>query len=110
MTADEVRARLDAQSEGRWTATSDGSEWLLRRTRMEEDVSFELHDGQLMAIRAHTIATPSLAGPTYEVTPGSVLHREIDGDRILWTLVSRACPTHREEAEALVRAAAAASP
>ena len=104
MSSDEVRARLDERGEGTWSASAASGDWVLEHSRAGERSTFELHDGQLMAIRVDAIATPELAGAPFEVTEGTVLRREASGDRIVWTLLSRSCPTHQAEAEALVLA------
>lgn len=104
MTADDVRARVDERGEGTWSASPSSGDWVLEHTRGDEHARFELHDGQLMAIRVEAIATAELEGEPLEVTESTVLRREVEGDRIVWTLLSRTCPTHRAEAEALVLA------
>jgi hypothetical protein len=107
MTADEVRARVDARGEGAWSASAASGDWVLEHVRGGDRARFELHDGQLMAIRIDAIASPELDGAPLDVTPSTVLRRQRSGDRIAWTLLSRACPTHSAEAEALVNAGVA---
>ena len=87
---------------GTWTASSDSGEWVLEHARENEHARFELHDGQLMAIRVDAPISAALAGTPLEVTAGTVLTRREHDGRIAWTLLSRSCPTHRAEAEALV--------
>jgi hypothetical protein len=108
MTADEVRARVDETGPGTWSASAASGDWVLEHTADDAHARFELHDGQVMAIRVDAPDSSSLDGPSLEVTDGSVLRREHAGSRIVWTLLSRACPTHRDEAEALVEAGSAA--
>lgn len=105
MTADEVRARVDERGDGTWSASSSSGDWVLEHTAGEEHARFELHDGQLMAIRLESSARADLLGPALEVTDSTVLRREVEGGQIAVTLLSRSCPTHRAEAEALVRSA-----
>ena len=105
MTADELRARVDAQRPGTWTSSVIAGDWILDRREGDVEARFELHEGQLVAVR---VEGPRSAGlvetPPYEVTPGSVAVRTVDHDHVRITLLSRACPTHHDEAEALVRA------
>lgn len=102
MTADEIRARIDEAHDGTWSASADSGEWVLEHTQGDTHARFELHDGQLMAIRVDAPLTAALAGAPLEVTEGTVLTRREHDGRIAWTLLSRSCPTHRAEAEALV--------
>jgi hypothetical protein len=109
MTADELRAHVDAQRPGAWTSSVIGGDWVLDRSLGDVDARFELHEGQLVAVRAEGPRSAGLAeSPSFEVTQGSVAVRTVDHDRVRITLLSRACPTHRDEAEALVRSHGAA--
>jgi hypothetical protein len=105
MTADDVRARIDARGPGQWTTSLVGGDWVLEHRGSDETGRFEIHEGQLVAIRIDGAPSSDLpTEPRFEVTPGSVLVRRDEGGRVRITLLSRACPTHHDEAEALVRA------
>ena len=105
MTPDELRARVDARDVGVWTSSLVGGDWVLDRRAIGSEGRFEFHEGQLVAVRAEGPRSADLpTTPPFEVTPGSVLVRAVDHDRVQITLLSRGCPTHHEEAEALVRA------
>jgi hypothetical protein len=110
MTADDVRSRVDETGPGEWTSRLDRGDWVLVHEAPNETSSFELHEGQLVAIRYEAPADADLgAGPEFEMTRGSVLTRHLEGGRVRITLLSRDCPTHHDEAEQLV-AAHATSP
>ena len=105
MSADEVRAHADSSGVGDWTSSVVAGDWVLERRRGDLTVRFELHEGQLVAVRAEGSGSSGLADrPELEVTPGSVLVRDVDRGRVRITLLSRVCPTHHVEAEALVQA------
>jgi hypothetical protein len=105
MTADDVRARIDAREPGEWSSSVVAGDWVLEHRVADEAARFEIHEGQLVAIRVEGPTSADLPSePRFEVTPGSILVREPDRTRVRITLLSRACPTHHEEAEALVRA------
>ena len=79
-------------------------DWVLEHRGPGQEARFEIHEGQLVAIRVEGPDGPDLpTEPRFEVTPGSVLVREAEGGRVRITLLSRACPTHHAEAERLVR-------
>lgn len=104
MTATEVRERVEERGPGAWSTHLESGDWVLERSTDRERASFELHDGQLVAVRIEgPIAVDLPATPPYELTDGSVLVRVARGDRVETTLLSRACPTHHDEAEELVR-------
>ena len=103
MTAEQVRARVDTRGPGTWTTRLRSGDWVLEHRTGDESDELELHDGQLVAVRVDAPARADLlSGPDRQVTPGSVLVRARAGDRVRLTLLSRACPTHHEEAERLV--------
>lgn len=105
MTADEVRRRIDERGPGTWTTAVVEGDWHLEHVGADGSERFEIHEGQLVAVRAEGVAGHDRpTTPPREVTPGSVLVRTSRGDRVQITLLSRACPTHRIEAEALVAA------
>ena len=105
MTADDVRRRVDEHGPGEWTSRLDRGDWVLEHDAPTETSSFELHEGQLVAIRYDAPADADLgAGPEFEMTRGSVLTRRIQSGRVRITLLSRDCPTHHDEAEQLVAA------
>lgn len=67
---------------------------------------FEFHGGALVAVRADVSASdPANAGDAFVVTSSAVLHRERKPEGAHLDLVARDCPTHRAEAEKLVREA-----
>lgn len=104
MTATDVRQRVEERGPGEWSTRLEGGDWVLERSTPHEHATFELHDGQLVAVRIEgPIAVDLPATPPYELTDGSVLVRTVRGDQVETTLLSRACPTHHEEAERLVR-------
>lgn len=100
MTPDDVRARFASTA---------------FRTELGEDVAliadgpltpevptarFEFHEGQLVAVRLRVASeAPAASGPDRELSPQIVLARthEADGSTSV-VLLSRTCPTHREEA------------
>lgn len=103
MTADEVRERVDERGPGEWTSSVVLGDWVLEHRAGEERARFEIHEGQLVAIRLDGPASADLpTEPRFVVTPGSVLVRDTDAGRVRITLLSRACPTHHDEAESLV--------
>lgn len=103
MTADEVRRRVDERGSGTWTSAVVDGDWHLEHVAADGSERFEIHEGQLVAVRAEgLVGRDRPASPAREVTPGSVLVRTVEGDRVRITLLSRACPTHRAEAERLV--------
>jgi hypothetical protein len=103
MTADEVRARVDEAGPSEWSSSVVGGDWVLESHRGPRQATFEIHEGQLVAIRVEGPTSSDLpTDPDYEETPGSVLVRRTEGDTTRITLLSRACPTHRDEAERLV--------
>lgn len=103
MTADEARGRLDARRAGEWTSEPTGTDWTFVHRGAEDTTELTLHEGQLVAIRVDAPASDDLrTGPDRQVTPGSVLVRTEAGGRVRITLLSRACPTHHDEAERLV--------
>lgn len=105
MTATEVRAIVEQRAEGTWTTRLENGDWILERATAGEHATFELHDARLVAIRAEArVASDFPASPPYEETADSVLVREVRGDQVEATLLSRSCPTHREEAARLVAA------
>lgn len=105
MTADEVRRRMDERGPGTWTTAVVDGDWHLEHVAADGTERFEIHEGQLVAVRAEGVAGRDRpTAPAREVTPGSVLVRTVEGDRVQITLLSRACPTHRIEAERLVTA------
>lgn len=105
MTADEVRARVDARGPGQWTSSVVEGDWVLEHRAGDENARFEIHEGQLVAIRVDASTVEDLATvPAFEVTPGSVLLRQTEGAHVRIVLLSRACPTHHDEAEAIVAA------
>lgn len=71
---------------------------------VEPGARFEFHDGQLVAVRVVLASEHGDAsGDRLVATPGTVLSRTPEADgRVLAVLLSRTCPTHREEAESLV--------
>ena len=108
MTAGDVRERFRGPA-GAWKATT-GEEMLLDYspdTGGAPKVRFEFHAGMLVAIRAKLdLHDPSAAASARrEVTPGAVLTREADRQSVSLVWLSRDCPTHKEEAERLVRGA-----
>lgn len=67
---------------------------------------FEFHGGILVAVRADvTPADADSRGAAFEVSKFSVLHRVREASGTHVNLVARDCPTHRAEAEELVREA-----
>lgn len=107
MTADEVRRRVDERGPGTWSSAVVDGDWHLEHVGPDGTERFEIHEGQLVAVRAEGVIGRDRPGaPPREVTPGSVLVRTVEGDRVRTTLLSRACPTHRAEAEGLVRGGA----
>jgi hypothetical protein len=105
MTADEVRERVDARGPGEWSSSVVLGDWVLEHRAGPEHARFEIHEGQLVAIRVEGPASSDLpTEPRFAVTPGSVLLREPEAGGVRITLLSRACPTHHEEAERLVAA------
>jgi len=103
MTADEIRRRVDETGPGEWSSRVTNGDWVLTHAAPTSDATFEIHEGQLVAVRVDASGAADLATtPRVEVTPGSILVRERDGDRVRITLLSRSCPTHHDEAERLV--------
>jgi len=110
MTADDVRQRVDEQGPSEWSSSIVDGDWVLESRRGPRRATFEIHEGQLVAIRIEGPASSDLPStPAYEETPGSVLVRRVDGDTTRITLLSRACPTHHDEAESFVNEHAHAS-
>lgn len=107
MTAGDVRERTDLPKAGTWKATQ-AEEMLLDYSPPSGDVPkvrFEFHSGMLVAIRA-TVASddPAATALPREVTPGAVIAREKSGSHFTTiTWLSRDCPTHKDEAERLVK-------
>lgn len=105
MSATEVRARVEERTEGTWTTRLESGDWVLERVMEGQHARFELHDARLVAIRIEApTAADFPASPSYEETEDGVLVRDAHGDRVEATLLSRSCPTHREEAARLVAA------
>lgn len=105
MSATEVRAQVEARASGTWSTRLENDDWILERTADHEHATFELHDARLVAVRIEAPAASDFpAEPAYEATEGSVLVRETQGDHVALTLLSRSCPTHRDEATRLVAA------
>jgi hypothetical protein len=78
MTADEIRQRIDAQGPGTWTTELVNGDWVLTHEDAGGVATFEIHEGQLVAIRLDARARMDLReGPEFEVTPGSVLVRTL---------------------------------
>jgi len=103
MTADDVRRRIDARGPGEWTSRLSDGDWVLEHRAPNATAEYELHEGQLVAIRIDASAASDLgATPNFQVTRGSVLVRDDEAGRVRITLLSRDCPTHRVEAERLV--------
>lgn len=107
MTPSDVRARIDLPKDGTWKVTS-GEEMILDYSPPTGDVPkvrFEFHSGMLVAIRADLASSDSAASSVpLEVTPGAVIARDKPGSHFTHvTWLSRDCPTHKEEAERLVK-------
>lgn len=70
---------------------------------IEPGARFEFHDGQLVAVRLLLASEhPDAPGDRLVATPGTVLSRTPEADgRVRAILLSRTCPTHRDEAERL---------
>ncbi len=107
MTAGDVRQRFQGPK-GTWKATP-GEEMLLDYSPDQgtvPTVRFEFHSGMLVAIRATLDPhDPSASLLPREVTAGAVIAREHDGPHVKLTWLSRDCPTHKDEADRLVKGA-----
>jgi hypothetical protein len=104
MTPGDVRQRFLAPP-GSWKATS-GEEMILDyspEAGTVPKVRFEFHSGMLVAIRATVAKQDPVASGSREITPGSVIVREPSGVEVALVWLSRDCPTHKDEAERLVR-------
>jgi hypothetical protein len=70
---------------------------------------FEFHGGALVAVRADvTPADPADRGDAFVISQSAVLHRVRKPDLAHIDLIARDCPTHRAEAERLVRSSSRA--
>lgn len=108
MTPGDVREKIDLPKDGAWKSTP-GEEMLLDYSPPSgavPKVRFEFHSGMLVAIRADLASSdPAASSPLpLEVTPGAVIARDKPGSHFTkLTWLSRDCPTHKEEAERLVK-------
>jgi hypothetical protein len=108
MTPDDVRARF-SPGRGAFRSEVSGTDTaLVWEGEAAEPARFEFHDGQLVAVRLVLAPGASDAsGPGLVTTPGTVLSRTERSDGAIdAVLLSRTCPTHREEAQRIVAEAA----
>jgi hypothetical protein len=100
-TPDDVRARFASES----FRTELGEDVaLVAESPLEAGVlpgaRFEFHDGQLVALRLRLADShPEFAGQALLRSAQTLLHREPEPDgTVSVVLLSRTCPTHRDEA------------
>lgn len=115
MAPRDVRDRFDGGGEGTWQSKVGGGagatddtvlEWIAtgEKTRATR-ARFEFHLGMLVAVRAH-LREP-IEAQRIDLTAKTVTLRAPDSGGTDVTILSRDCPTHHDEAEALaVRAGA----
>ena len=116
MTVGDVRQRFSPGQEGEWTSSTRNEDFVLEWAQTEaqtigdatsgiRQATFEFHEGLLVAIRAEVSpASPLAEGAGLEIHSVSVLHRSVHDDRVRVSLLSRTCPTHHEEVQALLEA------
>lgn len=101
MSPRDVRERF--VEPGNWqTQVGTGDDTILEfsaGTAKVEHARFEFHLGMLVAIRAH-VRGPS--SERVETTPKTVTHWVPTADGADVTVLARDCPTHKDEADALV--------
>lgn len=102
LALDEVRSQLGGEG---WTTQLDTWGDLVLARPGER---YDFHEGQLVRVEVTLEASDAdAAGADRVVTPLTVLSRERTSDgRVTVRMISRLCPTHREEAEALAASAA----
>jgi hypothetical protein len=109
MAPRDVRERFEPGGEGTWqtsvgaAADDTAIEWKAKDGSAKvKQARFEFHLGMLVAIRATTNEPPP-TGERISATPGSVTVRrpEPSGGTSL-SVLSRDCPTHKDEAAGLV--------
>ena len=107
MTPSDVRDRFDLGPQGTFQLTQ-GADPRLDWTpavapRPVASARFEFHSGMLVAIRAKVDPrSPAGQGPRISYTPTIVSARDPGADAVALTVLSRDCPTHKEEATRLV--------
>lgn len=109
MTPRDVRDRFEGGGTGTWQTKVGGGagasddtllEWSATGDRSRAThARFEFHLGMLVAVRAH-LREP-ISAPRIDLTPKTVTVRAPEGGGTEVTILSRDCPTHHDEAEAL---------
>lgn len=114
MTPRDVRDRFEQSGEGSWqTNLGQGDDTVLEwqsqgpRGRVS-DARFEFHLGMLVAVRAHTQDRITSERATVTTKTVFVERPAERGSEIV--LLARDCPTHHDEAEALVARSGRAHP
>ena len=106
MAARDVRERFQPGTDGSWqTALGIGDDTVLEWTAKDvmapvKNARFEFHNGMLVAIRAHL--TAAATKESVSSTPKTVTMRGPGEGGTSVTVLARDCPTHRDEADALV--------
>lgn len=110
MAPRDVRERFQPGGQGAWQTRMGGAddtylEWISQDPASQvPSARFEFHLGMLVAVRARLAAAPSSAGSErVEKTARTVTLRKAapEGGTSV-TVLARDCPTHKDEADALV--------
>lgn len=105
MTADDVRSRLDPHHVDSWDARIDAGDWTITRRSESRADAFTFHEGQLVAVHIELHTRSQLDQlPSFDAIDASVLTRTTLGPITTVDLISRQCPTHRAQAEQMMRA------
>ena len=105
----DVRARFEPGGEGTWqtkvaaAAGDTALEWKATNGSAKvKDARFEFHNGMLVAVRAQT-REPAPSGESISATPSTVSVRRpvAGGEGTEIVVLSRDCPTHKDESSAL---------
>ena len=108
MKAHEIRRYFDQPGPGAWRAESSDVALVWRSAiplpgAPIERVRFELHDLELVAVRARVRGSEPIArGPAVEVDEQAVVSRKRGPDAVEVALLARDCPNQAEEVRRLV--------